>query len=228
MVQNNWEEQMKNDLQGREIKPSAQAWERLDNLLTASEEKKTKKIYRWVFVAASMLLFFGLGFLLFNNNETKEINISAPNVTTTNKTIDSVETHKINEISIKKEQPVLVQNEVYHSKKQSRNIQFVETNKLISNEVILEEKSTPNSQLPTLNKENNLSTEKLLVENKFDNKENFSDKKNKTNSKFKIDAASLLSTVEKEIDQNHKETTLDKLTKKFQDVKSAIVNRNYE
>ena len=161
-------------------------------------------------------------------NETKEINTSAPNVTTTNKTIDSVETHKINEISIKKEQPLLVQNEVYHSKKQSRNIQFVETNKLISNEVILEEKSTPNSQLPTLNKENNLSTEKLLVENKFDNKENFSDKKNKTNSKFKIDAASLLSTVEKEIDQNHKETTLDKLTKKFQDVKSAIVNRNYE
>ena len=228
MVQNNWEEQMKNDLQGREIQPSAQAWERLDTLLTASEVKKTKKIYRWVFVAASMLLFFGLEFLLFYNNETKEINTSAPNVTTTNKTIDSVETHKINEISIKKEQPVLVQNEVNHSKKQLRNIQFVETNKLISNEVILEEKSTPNSQLPTLNKENNLSTEKLLVENKFDNKEILSDKKNKTNSKFKIDAASLLSTVEKEIDQNHKETTLDKLTKKIQDVKSAIVNRNYE
>jgi hypothetical protein len=53
-------------------------------------------------------------------------------------------------------------------------------------------------------------------------------KKNSVTSKIKIDAASLLSTVEKELDENYKETTLDKLTKKFQDAKSALANRNYE
>ena len=37
-----------------------------------------------------------------------------------------------------------------------------------------------------------------------------------------IDANSLLTNVEKELDETHKETTLEKLTKKFQDAKSAL------
>ena len=45
---------------------------------------------------------------------------------------------------------------------------------------------------------------------------------------MKIDANSLLTNVEKELDETHKETTLEKLTKKFQDAKSALANRNYE
>ena len=79
---------------------------------------------------------------------------------------------------------------------------------------------TPNFQLP--------SDEKLLVEVQINEKEIPSDKKNNSKSKIKIDAVSLLSTVEKELDENYKETTLDKLTRKFQDAKTAIANRNYE
>jgi hypothetical protein len=68
----------------------------------------------------------------------------------------------------------------------------------------------------------------LLVEVQINQKEIPLNKKNSVTSKIKIDAASLLSTVEKELDENYKETTLDKLTKKFQDAKSALANRNYE
>jgi hypothetical protein len=45
---------------------------------------------------------------------------------------------------------------------------------------------------------------------------------------MKVDANSLLTNVEKELDENHKETTFDKLNRKFKDAKSALANRNYE
>ena len=45
---------------------------------------------------------------------------------------------------------------------------------------------------------------------------------------MKVDASSLLTTVEKELDNTYRETTLDKLNRKFKDAKSALANRNYE
>jgi hypothetical protein len=227
MAQHKLDNQIREKLNAREIQPSAQAWDRLDAMLTVSEEKKPKKGYGWFFVAASTILFFGLGFFIFNKNKTQEIENSNPIVTTINLEIDSVSTNEIEDISGENAKPVLVLNEMNNSKA-TRNIKSVETKKLIKEENILEEKITPNPQLPKLNTDNNLSTEKLLAEVQFDKKEIPSDKKNKTNSKIKIDAASLLSTVEKELDENYRETTLDKLSKKFKDAKSAIVNRNYE
>ena len=116
MEPNKIDNQIREKLNAREIQPSAQAWDRLDAMLTVSEEKKPKKGYGWFFVAASTILFFGLGFFLFNTNETTEINNSTPTVTTINEKIDSAETTKINQISDEKEQPVLVQNETNFSK----------------------------------------------------------------------------------------------------------------
>ena len=46
-----------------------QAWDRLDVMLTVSEEKK-KKGYGWFFVAASTILF-RIGIFHFNSNETQ-------------------------------------------------------------------------------------------------------------------------------------------------------------
>jgi hypothetical protein len=110
MAQHNLDNQIKEKLNSRDIQPSAQAWDRLDAMLTISEEKKPKKGYGWFFVAASTILFFGLGFFIFSSNETQEINNITPIVTTINENIDSPEPSEINEISVKKEQLVLVQN----------------------------------------------------------------------------------------------------------------------
>ena len=139
MKPNKIDNQIREKLNAREIQPSAQAWDRLDAMLTVSEEKKPKKGYGWFFVAASTILFFGLGFFLFNSNETKEINNSNPIVTTINEVMDSTEANKINQISVEKEQPVLVQNEVNYSKTQ-KNKKSKETNELIKPENDLEEK----------------------------------------------------------------------------------------
>ena len=227
MEPNKIDNQIREKLNAREIQPSAQAWDRLDAMLAVSEEKKSKKGYGWFFVAASTILFFGLGFFLFNSNETTEINNSTPIVTTINEEIDTVETNKINEISVEKEQHVLVQNEVNFSKTQ-KNKKSKETNELIKPENDLEEKITPNSQLQTPNSYKYVSPENLLAEVQTGEKVITSDKKISPKAKMKVDANSLLTNVEKELDENHRETTLDKLNRKFKDAKSALANRNYE
>ena len=227
MEPNKIDNQIREKLNAREVQPSAQAWDRLDAMLAVSEEKKPKKGYGWFFVAASTILFFGLGFFLFNSNETTEINNSTPIVTTINEEIDSAKTTKINQISVEKEQPVLVQNEVNFSKTQT-NKKSEEANKLMETENILEEKISPNSQLPTPNTYKYVSPENLLAEVQTGEKVITSDKKTSPKAKMKVDANSLLTTVEKELDENHRETTLDKLNRKFKDAKSALANRNYE
>ena len=227
MEPNKLDNQIREKLNAREIQPSAQAWDRLDAMLTVSEEKKPKKGYGWFFVAASTILFFGLGFFLFNSNETIEINNSTPIVTTINEETDSSEATKINQISVKEEQLVLVQNEVNFSKTQT-NKKSEEANKLMETENILEEKISPNSQLPTPNTYKYVSPENLLAEVQTGEKVITSDKKIRPKVKMKVDANSLLTNVEKELDENHKETTFDKLNRKFKDAKSALANRNYE
>ena len=228
MEPNKIDNQIREKLNAREIQPPAQAWDRLDAMLTVSEEKKPKKGYGWFFVAASTILFFGLGFFLFNSNETKEINNSNPIVTTINEEIDSVGTNKVNQISVENVKPVLVQNEVNYSKKELRNIKPVKTEELIKEKNIFQENPTPNTQHQSSNSYKYVSPENLLAEVQTGEKVITSDKKISPKAKMKVDANSLLTTVEKELDENHKETTFDKLNRKFKDAKSALANRNYE
>ena len=227
MEPNKIDNQIREKLNAREIQPSAQAWDRLDAMLAVSEEKKSKKGYGWFFVAASTILFFGLGFFLFNSNETTEINNSTPIVTTINEEIDTVETNKINEISVEKEQHVLVQNEMNFSKTQT-NKKSEEANKLTKEENLTKDNSLSIIHHPSPNSYKYVSPENLLAEVQTGEKVITSDKKISPKVKMKVDANSLLTTVEKELDENHKETTFDKLNRKYKDAKSALANRNYE
>ena len=228
MEPNKLDNQIREKLNAREIQPSAQAWDRLDAMLTVSEEKKPKKGYGWFFVAASTILFFGLGFSLFNSNETTEINNSVPVVTTSSKAIDSVETNKINVISVENVKPILVQNEENISKKEKRNIKPIATVELINEKNIIQENPIPITQHPSPSAYKYVSPENLLAEVQTGEKVIISENKIISKPKMKVDPNSLLTTVEKELDETHKETTLEKLTRKFQDAKSALANRNYE
>ncbi len=218
MEPNKIDNQIREKLNAREVQPSVQAWDRLDAMLAVSEEKKSKKGYGLFFVAASTLLFFGFGFFLFNLNETTEINNSNSIVTTINEEIDSVETTKTNEISVEKEQPFLVQNEVNFSKTQT-NKKSEEANKLTNEENLTKDNSSPIIHHSSPNTYKYVSPDELLAEAQTGEKVITSDKKIVPKVKMKVDANSLLTTVEKELDDNHREKTLDKLNRKFQDAK---------
>ncbi|UGS23212.1 hypothetical protein [Flavobacterium channae] len=227
MKPNKLDNQIREKLNAREIQPSAQAWDRLDAMLTVSEDKKPKKGYGWLFIAASTLLFFGLGFFLFNSSETPNTNNTNTIVTTVNEEVDSAETIKSDVISFEKEQPVLVQNETNHVKT-VRNKKSEKVNKIIKQENGVQENPLAINHYPSTDTYKYVTPENLLVEAETGEKVITSDKKTTVKSKMKIDANSLLTNVEKELDETHKETTLDKLNRKFQDAKSALANRNYE
>ena len=65
MGRNKLETQMQEKLNAREIQPSAQAWDRLDAMLSVTEEKKTKRPFGFLFIAASILVLLTVGMFLF-------------------------------------------------------------------------------------------------------------------------------------------------------------------
>ena len=60
MQSNKTDNQIREKLNAREIEPSAKSWDRLDAMLSVQEEKKPKKGFLWLYIAASFFVFFGL------------------------------------------------------------------------------------------------------------------------------------------------------------------------
>ena len=230
MQSNKFDNQIREKLNARTIQPNAKSWDRLDAMLSVQEEKKPRKGFLWLYVAASFFVFFGLGVFLFNSDKNIEINTQNPVLVAVDKTIDSVEKNKAEEILIESQQPVVVQNEINLSKSvnsiKEKTTIFNKSNSVQEND----NKANPtyNLQPTTSSAYKYISPENLLAEVQNDKKNLSSESNVSKKPSVKIDANALLSKVEKELDESYRETTLDKLNKNFNAVKSAIVNRNYE
>ena len=72
MEPNNFDKNIQQKFNSRKIEPSAQAWDRLDAMLTVAEEKKQPKNYFWLKIAASFILFTGMGYVFFQQNQKSE------------------------------------------------------------------------------------------------------------------------------------------------------------
>ena len=230
MQSNKFDNQLQEKLNARTIAPSPKSWDRLDAMLSVQEEKKPRKGFLWLYVAASFFVFFGLGVFLFNSDKNIEINTQNPVLVAVDKTIDSVEKNKAEEILIESQQPVVVQNEINLSKSvnsiKEKTTIFNKSNSVQEND----NKANPtyNLQPTTSSAYKYISPENLLAEVQNEKKNLSSESNVSKKPSVKIDANALLSKVEKELDESYRETTLDKLNKNFNAVKSAIVNRNYE
>lgn len=230
MQSNKFDNQIREKLNARTIQPNAKSWDRLDAMLSVQEEKKPRKGFLWLYIAASFFVFFGLGVFLFNSDKNIEINTQNPVLVAVDKTIDSVEKNKAEEILIESQQPVVVQNEINLSKSvnsiKEKTTIFNKSNSVQEND----NKANPtyNLQPTTSSAYKYISPENLLAEVQNDKKNLSSESNVSKKPSVKIDANALLSKVEKELDESYRETTLDKLNKNFNAVKSAIVNRNYE
>ena len=230
MQSNKFDNQLQEKLNARTIAPTAKSWDRLDAMLSVQEEKKPRKGFLWLYVAASFFVFFGLGVFLFNSDKNIEINTQNPVLVAVDKTIDSVEKNKAEEILIESQQPVVVQNEINLSKSvnsiKEKTTIFNKSNSVQESD----NKANPtyNLQPTTSSAYKYISPENLLAEVQNEKKNLSSESNVSKKPSVKIDANALLSKVEKELDESYRETTLDKLNKNFNAVKSAIVNRNYE
>ena len=225
MALNRIDNQIKDKLNAREIQPSAPAWDRLDAMLTVAEAKQPKRNFTWLYIAAAFLLFSGLGFFLLNSNETVAIENVTP-VVTNEVTNEKIEENQLpTEIKFNTiEETVLVEN----NKLKNEGVKINDENYVDSKNQVIVDKKSLITYYPSTNTYKYVSPESLLAEVEMKEKVITSDENVVHKPKIKIDANSLLTSVESELNETHKETTLEKLSRKFQNAKSALANRNYE
>mgnify|MGYP001603695141 CR=1 FL=1 len=237
MAQNKLETQIKEQLNAREIKPTEMAWDRLDAMLSVAEEKKSKKGFGWLSIAAVFVgLLFG-GFVLFqlnsndiqiensvvnqeNNSDKVETSTENQNEIVPSTTEISTEVAQVKSTNNKKSIINQNQNQNHHQSNQ-KSIQndnpILEKQELIADNSLSNEiKIEPNIKVVPIT----VNPDLLLAVVESNKKENGS------KSSLKVSAKSLLAQAEGEQKQDFKETRFQKLKRNFKTVKTAVSNRN--
>ena len=249
MGPNKIEKQFREKLSSREIQPSAQAWDRLDAMLSVAEEKKTKLSpflsFQFIGIAASILVLLTVGMFLFNqkganikpennvvNTETKKDTVQNPTKNSQKPILKNViQTEAV----VSSETQQATDNRQQTTNKSIINQKTtVNQNQIIKDKVIEFQNSTDVAQkdMPRIEKR-----EVIIIENKKDinikSDENLLadlDKSSKqaTNQKLavKVDAKSLLSQVDGEMEYTFREKALNKINKNYKEIKVALANRN--
>jgi arsenate reductase-like glutaredoxin family protein len=242
MEPNNIEKQFREKLNAREIQPSAQAWDRLDAMLSVAEEKKTKRPFGFLFIAASILVFVTLGLFLFNQNN---LNIETPNAVVGTETKNETNRNTTNKIQSpieeqKKEALVTVEQKSNNNKSiiNQKTTEYqknnVNQNQIIKDKTI-EFKNSSDVALKDLPK---VMEQKVIMvgrpaSSKSDeillaNLDQTTIKSTNTKSTIKVNAQSLLSQVDGEVEQSFREKVFNRANKNYQEIKVALANRNNE
>jgi len=232
MAQNKLENQIREKLNSREIQPSAQAWDRLDAMLTVAEEKKTKRSFfsfKYIGIAASVLVFVTLGLFFFNQkNTTIETQNTVVNTEIKKENTEEITPTEQNSILIKEKN-----TEVAISTKNDNNNQQTTDNRqpitnnsevsiinqnqeeiIVNHEVVL-----PKTEEKTIKKSTIVDVDELLASVEKDRK-----KETKINkSTVKVDAKSMLSEVDTELDLSFRQ----RVYKNYKSLKEAVANRNH-
>lgn len=229
MEQNKIENQIKKKLNNRTIQPSAASWDRLDAMLKITKNEKAKPNYNWLAIAAAVVVFFGLGFLYTTTSTfTTQMDDSIAVATVAESKNDSVRATPIATIAVNKQSPILTQNEsnkintktIISEEKSNQELEPIQ--KIVAQEIAANSKANPTTTYKYM------SPEALLNEIEAGQKTTTPNRNTISKNKIKINAASLLTGVEKELDSVYRETTLDKLNKNYNRIKSVIANRNFE
>lgn len=225
MERNKLETQFKEQLNSREIKPSAMAWERLDAMLIDAEGRKPKRSFTWMYIAASFVGFLLIGTVYFSQknsaveNQKRQIVIQqsipnkrnreplkALNPNSEKSTSVAFVTGKVaiknNKISILKKDSLINKN----NQNQVAELSIINQKK--------EQESNSNI--------NEKSIDEMLaavkINSKFDN----------SNKAVKVNPNALLLQVDGELELSFREKVINKVNKNYQTVKVALTNRNQE
>lgn len=250
MEPNKLETQIKEKLNSREIQPTEMAWDRLDAMLSVSEEKKTKRFSfltsKFIGIAASVLVFLSVG-LYFINQENTDIKVEESvvvkeEIKTNTSEENTTEVEEINSITVQSEEQVAVTTNnkpqtINKKSSQSFNQNIQNNQKATVNPIINKNKEieylgngdVAQKDLPRIetrkeivvSKPNNVNVDDLLasVEN---------ESKNTKKPSVKVNANTLLSQVDGELEQSFRQKAINRISRNYQEVKLALANRNQE
>jgi hypothetical protein len=230
MGQNKMEKDFRNKLNEREITPSANAWDRLDAMLTVAEKKPTRN-YGWMYIAAGILGFLFIGTIYFsqteemidvkrnnvvieNNQKPFENTISKPDgivPATAPKTITAATEPKI---KINQNQSDTTLNPIKTVPETNQNRELIATSN-----------PTPNPQMNgTIIPQ---KSEQQVTPAKVDELlANVAPTPKAGSKSIRVNSKSLLSQVDGEINLTFREKVLRKVGKNYQEVADAVSNRN--
>ncbi|MFN8324508.1 MAG: hypothetical protein U0T80_01970 [Flavobacteriaceae bacterium] len=246
MEPNNIENQIREKLNSREIQPSAQAWDRLDAMLTVAEEKKTKRSFfsfKYIGIAASVLVFVTLGMFFFTQKEvekqsdrnvvTKEVEKDTINDTNTKNVFPNPVKEQINDVVVSSEKPKInIQQPRTNNKKSIINQKTTTINQFVENQnqvVVNQNQVQPQKDGEIAFKEKeNLKTEIKSDEQLFKSLDKVALNATTKKSTLKVDAKSLLNQVDGELDLTFREKVINSINKNYKNVKVAVSNRNKE
>ncbi|WP_298304674.1 hypothetical protein [Flavobacterium sp.] len=243
MAQNKLETQIKEKLNSREIQPSEMSWDRLDAMLSVAEEKKTKRSFGWLYIAASILVFLSVGLFFINQKEEvsgTDNQIVTKEVENNKEQNDSVITKQnfTNEITNQQEEQVAAINnkpQIINKKSSesfNQNNQKTGVNPIINKEKEIEYQATEviaQKDMPRIISQEKIEMPKKVAVNVDDllaSVEKTS--KKEVNAKVKVNANSLLSQVDGELEQTFRQKVINRIGKNYQEVKVALANRNQE
>lgn len=232
MKPNKLEQQFRELLQNRTIEPSDKAWDRLDAMLSVAEKKK-KPIRTWWFVAASLLILLSIGTFFFKAEKFSptfhnKVVIDQPILETESEIERIVNHEKTTEIISKK-----IEEKIVSTKKLtvSNDFGLKRANTTPNNEIAVQEEkveSKENSVEEVANKKY-ISAQSLLAQ--IENEKKISPtttEPRKFESKIQIDANTLLTETETEMDESFKNRALNEFLNQYQNIKTAVSNRNKE
>lgn len=249
MEPNKLENQIAEKLNSREIQPSPLAWDRLDAMLSVSEEKKTRRPFDFFFIAASIVVLLAVGLFFFTQNDSQ---IQPKNDVVTSEIKDTVEeqgNEKPTPSVEQKEEIVLTESQspesqitnsndhrvsINNQKTPSSNQQLINQNPFINREKEIEFQISSDlalKNLPAIEIRKNIvlpnksipSDEQLLAS--LDKAAKQSSKKN---TGVEVNPKSLLSQVDGELAVSFREKVINKISKNYKEVKVALSNRNNE
>lgn len=237
MEQNKFEQNIKEVLEKRRIKPSVKAWDKLETKLDNTSEVRSLKTYYWI--AASVIVLIAISMFILNPENsvvpqvvetieknkinTEEIHIE-PEISIENKEaiVESKEEKEL--VTIKRDLPENKNNEV--DKKRVLVTNLKEANKTLKSierkekQVITFEEQKINEVIKEIQiveaekgvTEVEIDALLLAAQREIDSQKNI----NKTGNQ--IDAMTLLQDVENELDKTFKDKVLDLLKQKVIEV----------
>ena len=242
MQLDNFEKQVQHKLSNREIKPSANSWDRLDAMLSVEETPK-KKGFLWKNIAASFIVLASVGYYFYNQNTTVEP-IKEESIVVEENSEFRIQNSENKEESTESTKEVLVENTILINGNKNSSISKLKvvaisesnnqqptTNNQHGVSIINQStvnNNEPNAQNKQPTNSKYISAEKLLAEVSGEDFRNNKTENKEVKKRISISPNALLSNVESELNQTYRETAFEKLNKNLNSIKTVLVNRNYE
>ncbi|HLA56772.1 MAG TPA: hypothetical protein VK623_11755 [Flavobacterium sp.] len=240
---NKLETEFRNKLNNREIQPSAHAWDRLDALLNDADDKKDVPVRKlnWLYIAAGILGFILIASMFFiqGKNDKAETEVAveekAPENTATpeNKLVKEVlpavekpENNQVADVKPESKKETVNRTQPKQRQQLDRKAPVQKSESAIASTDIKQNQSIINNQQSIINQKPDLEKANVSVDELL-----ASATPNPQASKkpsLKVDANSLLSQVDGELELSFREKVINTVSKKYQKVKVALADRNLD